>query len=69
MLRSSAEFGVIACHDGSFYIYRESWKHEIGYKVQKDAVEFIHSRFTASSEESFFHEIEFQEGFRIEHIV
>lgn len=69
LLRSNAEFGVIACHDGSFYIYRESWKHGDDYNLSENVYEFISGRFKASSEEAFFHEIDFQEGFRIEHIV
>lgn len=69
LLRSNAELDIIACHDGSFYIYRESWKHGDDYNLSENVYEFISGRFKASSEEAFFHEIDFQEGFRIEHIV
>lgn len=68
LLRSNAEFGVIACHDGSFYVYRESWRHGEKYFLSDEKFDLIVGRHRLKGIKSILEAIYIREGFVIEHI-
>lgn len=65
---SGIDFGIIACHDGSFYTYRRTKPAEIWYN-DEEAYKSVTDRFSARGEAKLFDAIEERFGVRIEHCV
>ena len=66
---NGSKFGVIACHDGSFYTYRIVSGGQVGYNINNaKGYERVNSLWLQKGESSLFKAIEERYGVKIEHI-
>ena len=65
---SGSEFGAIACHDGSFYVYRRVSEPIEGYNIRDEKRFLTVAGLWGDDEASLFRAIEERYGVRIEHI-
>ena len=69
LIKTKSTYGVIACHDGSFYVFRVVGKPDAGYTLDKYMWNvFVDLRLREhEKEERLFKDIEKAFGIRIEH--
>lgn len=69
LAKSGADFGVIACHDGSIYVYRIVGSPQPGYNISQDSLDDIASRWGSKGEKALFEAIRDWLGVQVEHFV
>ena len=66
---TGADFGVVACHDGTFYSYRIVGPAQDGLPINQKNIDFCYNTFIGKGEKAAFDMLELRYGVRIEHIL